>query len=79
MGDIKDVPTLLCRRMGVGVLRRLLSVTEKDLCGDGDDVIPVVKAFVIMIVVVMASLMVLIPVTAVVMALLITLFVLVSG
>jgi hypothetical protein len=43
MGDIKGVATLLCRRMGVGVVRRLLSVTEKELCGGGDDVIPVVK------------------------------------
>jgi hypothetical protein len=66
--------------MGICVLRRLLSVSETEHCGGGDDVITeVMMTFVIMIVVVILSLMVLVPVTAVVMALMITFFVLVSG
>jgi hypothetical protein len=66
--------------MGICVVRRLLSVSEKDHCGVGDDIIPeVMMVFVIMIVVVMLSLMVLIPATTVVMALMISFFVLVSA
>jgi len=70
MADIKGAQTLLCRRMEIRVLRRLLSVSEKDNCGGGDDVIPeVMMAFVIMIVVLMLSLMTLV----------ITFLVLISG
>jgi hypothetical protein len=80
MAGIKGAQALLCRRMGICVVRRLLSVSEYDHYGGGDDVIPeVMMAFVIMIVVVMLSLMVLVPVTSVVMALVVTFFVLVSG
>jgi len=80
MADVKDVQAILCRRIGKRVVRSLLSVSEKDHCGGGDDVIPeVMMAFVIMSVVVMLILIVLVPVTAVVMALVITFFVLVSG
>jgi phosphotransferase system glucose/maltose/N-acetylglucosamine-specific IIC component len=80
MVDVKGAQTLLCRRMGLCVVRRLLSVSEKDHCGGGDDVIlEMIMAFVIMIVVVMLSLMVLVPVTAGVMVLVITFLVLVSG
>jgi hypothetical protein len=66
--------------MEICVVRCLLSVSEKDHCGGGDDVIPeVMMVFVIMIVVLMLSLMVLVPVTAVVMVLVITFLVLISG
>jgi len=63
MADIKGAQALLCRRMGISVVRRLLSLSEEDHCDGGDDVIPeMMMAFVVMIVVVMLSLMVLVPV-----------------
>ena len=73
MVDTQGAQGLLCRRMGICVVRHLLSVSEKYHCGGGDGIIAeVMMAFVIMIVVVMLSLMVLVPVTTVVMALVVT-------
>jgi len=88
MADIKGAQAMLRRKMGICVVRRLLSLSEKDHCDVGDDVIPEVvmmvmmvmmMTFVIMTVAVMLSLMVLIPVTTAVMAVVITFFVCVSG
>ena len=48
MTDIMCAQAILCRRMGLCVVRRLLSVSEKDHCGGGDDAVPeVMMAFVI--------------------------------
>jgi len=85
MADMKSAQALLSRRMRICVVRRLLSLSEKDNCDGGDDVIPemmmmmMMMTFVIMTVAVMLSVMMLVPVTAVVMTLVITFFVLVSG
>jgi len=50
MADINDAQALLRRRMGIRVVCRLLSLSEKDHCDGGDDIIPEVNMMMMMMI-----------------------------